>query len=220
MRQQNSFTLLALAFCLLIAAIFNSRSSKTEEVTETQTEDLETESQTITEIPEIEVTIELSSIGAVTEPVEEPTVEPMEEIEFYDVPLSEELQLHLFAECEKHSIAPAIVIAMIERESDFREWVIGDNGTSYGLMQIKPKYQQERMKRLGCNDLLDPFQNITVGVDILAEYIEENSDLYWVLMRYNGGKSYADKRIKSGNYSNYAIEVAERAEELEEEAEQ
>jgi hypothetical protein len=81
---------------------------------------------------------------------EEPSIEPLEveevtepqaeEVKFYNVPLSEELQLHIFEECEKHNIAPAIIIAMIEQESDFDASTIGDNGKSFGLMQIQKKW--------------------------------------------------------------------------------
>ena len=139
-----------------------------------------------------------------------------EEVIYFDVPLSHELQDAIFAECERHNIAPAIIIAMIERESSFRAHVKGDNGTSFGLMQIKEKYHKERMKRLGCTDLLNPFENIKVGIDFVAELKEKNSDLYWVLMAYNGGQSYANKMLKSGKVSNYALKVVEIAAELEE----
>lgn len=148
----------------------------------------------------------------------EPTaeaVEMSEEKEYFDVPLSEELQDHIFAECEKHNISPAIVIAMIERESRFKESATGDDGCSMGLMQIQRKWHEERMQALGCDDLLDAFQNVTVGIDYLAELKGRNNDLYWVLMAYNGGPSYANKRIGTGNISDYALEVTERAVELE-----
>ena len=136
------------------------------------------------------------------------------EVKFYDVPLPEDLQLHIFKECDKHNIAPAIVIAMIERESSYRTDVMGDNGNSYGLMQIQPRWNQERMDRLGITDLLDPYQNVTVGIDLLAELIDENPDLYWVLMAYNGGQDYADARLESGKISDYAKWVVARASEL------
>ena len=144
----------------------------------------------------------------------EPVAEPQKEYELYDVPLSEELQIHVIEECEKRSISPSIVIAMIERESDFRIDLIGDNGDSYGLMQIQPKWHQNRMEKLGCTDLLDPFQNITVGIDYLAELKDENPDLYWVLMAYNGGRAYANRKMDSNNYSDYAVKVIKRASEL------
>lgn len=137
------------------------------------------------------------------------------EVKYYDVPLSEELQTYIFDECEKHNISPAIIIAMIEKESRFTTDAVGDSGNSLGLMQIQPKWHKARMDKLGCNDLLNPYQNITVGIDIVAELKEANSDIYWVLMAYNSGIGNANKRIVSGNYSDYALEVVERATELE-----
>ena len=147
----------------------------------------------------------------------EVTVKPLEqyETEYYDVPLSEELQLHIFKECEKHNIAPAIIIAMIEQESDFDASDIGDNGNSYGLMQIQPKWHAGRMESLGCTNLLDPFQNVTVGIDYVAALKDKNNDLYWVLMAYNAGPSKATEWFNNGIYSEYALEVVERASELE-----
>lgn len=146
-------------------------------------------------------------------------VEYIEEVRLYDVPLSEELQKHIIAECEKHNIAPSVVIAIIERESRYDAQAIGDDGKSFGLMQIQKHFHLDRMSRLGCYDLLDQFQNVTVGIDYLAELKDMNDDLYWVLMVYNGGFSYANERMESGNYSDYALEVSERIAELEKEVE-
>ena len=163
-------------------------------------------------VEDIEVVTDSEAVDASTETSTETSTEM--EVKFYDVPLSEELQLHIFSECEKHNIAPALVIAMIERESSYRADVIGDNGNSFGLMQIQPRWNAERMDKLGCQDLLDPYQNVTVGIDLLAELIDENAELYWVLMAYNGGPDYADARIASGNISDYATWVVARASEL------
>lgn len=157
-----------------------------------------------------EVSIEEVEVETVTEPIEE-TV-------FYNVPLSEQLQLHIFEECEKHNIAPAIVIALIERESDFDEYAESSKGAK-GLMQVVPKWHGERMDRLDCGDLFNPYQNITVGIDYLAELKEKNSDLYWVLMAYNQGMSKATVRLANEDYSNYAISIVERASELTKEVE-
>lgn len=167
-----------------------------------------------TEITETEIT-EVH----IEESTEVEVAEPIEEVKFYDVPLSEELQLHIFAECEKHNIAPSIIIAMIERESNYKADAVGDNGNSLGLMQIQPRWNAERMERLGCTDLLDPYQNVTVGIDVLVELIEKDTDLYWVLMAYNGGQAYATKNMKNETYSDYALYVVERATELDKEIE-
>ena len=123
---------------------------------------------------------------------------------YYDVPLDADLQEHIFALCEIYEVNPAVVISMIARESSFRPDVMGDGGESYGLMQIKKKWHIARMERLGVTDLLDPYQNVMVGIDLLAELLRYKDNLEWALMCYNGGYSYADKRIKSGKISDYA----------------
>ena len=88
-------------------------------------------------------------------------------------------------------------------------------------MQISRKWHTGRMEKLGVSDLNDPYSNILVGTDYLAELYDEavnsgrGDDLYYVLMRYNLETSTANKRWSEGDYSDYAIEVAERAAELE-----
>lgn len=141
----------------------------------------------------------------------------VEPVVYFNVPLDEDLQDHIFAECEKYNINPAIIIAMIERETDFRPHLIGDNGNSYGLMQINKKWHIERMKKLGCDDLLDPYQNVTVGIDYFAELYEYGGTLEWALMGYNGGYSYARKKTAKGEVSDYAKGVIERSEYFNEE---
>lgn len=150
-----------------------------------------------------------------SEPIAEETTT---EIKFYDVPLSEELQLHIMTECKKHNISPALIIAMIERESDFRANTIGDNGNSFGLMQIQPKWHKARMDKLGVTDLLDPYQNVTVGIDLVASLFAKYGDnIYMVLMEYNGGLGYANRMANNGKISDYALTIVARAEELDNE---
>lgn len=149
----------------------------------------------------------------VVEPVQDE--EPEETPLYFDVPLSEDVQDHIFTECERYGISPEIVIAMIERESSYDYTAVGDDGRSIGLMQIQTKWNLQRMIDLDCTDLLDPYENITVGIDILAELQEQNNDIYWMLMAYNGGASYANRQTESGVISDYALTVVERSKELE-----
>lgn len=143
---------------------------------------------------------------------------PAEPIEptIYDVPLSDDLQLYIANLCEEHHIEPEIVIGLIERESTFNADAVGDNGNSLGLMQIQPKWHKERMERLGCDDLLDPFQNVTVGVDILSELIDGYGDTERALMVYNAGASGAyNGWFQYGVYSNdYSSGVLANADKL------
>lgn len=160
-------------------------------------------------------TFENEKITDASEPIIE---EPETEIKFFDVPLSEEIQLHIFAECKKYNISPALVIAIIERESTFDADRVGDNGKSFGIMQIQPEWHNHRVKELGYTefDWFNPKQNISVGCHFLNELFGKyGDDLYTVLMGYNGSPSYVKKMTSQGLVSDYALEVSARAEQLE-----
>jgi hypothetical protein len=109
-------------------------------------------------------------------------------------------------------IDPFLIFAIAERESGLNPNAVGDNGASIGLMQIQPRWSKERMKRLGVDDLGEPKGCVKVAVDILLEYKGKDSDLYFVLMAYNGGMAYAKRNISTP--SDYAVKVSERAVEL------
>lgn len=134
------------------------------------------------------------------------------EVVYFDVPLEEPLQDRIFELCEERGIDPAIIIAMIERESRFRPSIKGDHGRSYGLMQIKPKWHQKRANELGCPDLLNPYHNVTVGIDLLGDLIETGGSLEWALMAYNGGAAYANRLAARGEVSDYAKAILSNAE--------
>ena len=146
-----------------------------------------------------------------TEHIAEPTQDEVETTEpstvLYDVPLDYDLQLHIISEAIEHNIDPAIIMAMAYKESTYNTSAIGDGGNSYGLLQIQPKWHYQRMTKLGCTDLLDPYQNVTVAVDYLAEQIARYGDLAKGLTAYNRGH-YA------GTITVYAKTVMAMAEEM------
>jgi soluble lytic murein transglycosylase-like protein len=144
------------------------------------------------------------------EPEEEPVV--IEAQVLYPVPLDEDLQVYIIDLCEQHYLDPSVIMAMIDRESDFRVKVMGDNGQAYGLMQIQPKWHQARMDKLGVTDLLNPYQNVAVGIDYLVELLNREKGLEWALMAYNGGQAYANKLTAKGIVSNYAEGILATAE--------
>ena len=98
------------------------------------------------------------SVARAVPAIEEKVVMVEPEVAYFDVPLSEDLQDHIFSLCEEYVVEPAIVMAMIERESRFKPDVVGDSGRSVGLMQIQKRWHSERMARLGVTDLYDPYQ--------------------------------------------------------------
>lgn len=135
----------------------------------------------------------------------------------YDVPLDEDLQHYIVKLCDEYCVSASLVIAVIERESSFDMSAIGDNGRSFGLMQIQEYHHIERMDRLGVDNLLNPYQNVLVGIDILAEKLANYDTVGEALTAYNAGDSGAYKHyFCKGIYaSNYAEEIIKRAEELE-----
>ena len=133
----------------------------------------------------------------------------------YDIPLDDELQDYIIETSEERGVDPAIIIAMIKRESQFDIDIVGDKGKAFGLMQIHPRWHSDRMEKLGVTDLLDPYQNVTVGIDIMAELLDGGESVEWALMAYNGGYAHANRHIEAGTLSEYATDVLEFAEELE-----
>lgn len=114
--------------------------------------------------------------------------------------------------CEQKAICPELVQAIIETESNWDPEA--RNGDCVGLMQISEKWHQDRMERLGVTDLTDPYDNILVGVDYLQELTRRYVDQAMVLMIYNGD-SRAWKFWETGEMSEYARKILERAAELE-----
>lgn len=108
----------------------------------------------------------------------------------YPVPLDDELQKYVVDVCVKYNVAPCVVFAIIgvETHGTYDASAIGDNGNSFGLMQIYRYWHEDRMERLGVTDLLDPYQNVLVGIDLLAELLDIY-DLDGALNYYNSGST-------------------------------
>lgn len=148
-----------------------------------------------------------SSVGVVTVAAKpQPTAAPAPVL--YDVPLDADLQMYIIEECEKREVDPAVVFAVIERESQYTADAIGDNGNSYGLMQIQPKWHYGRMTELKCTNLLDPYDNVTVGISLLDDLLDRyDGDYGKALTAYNTG-------AYRGTVTAYANAVLDIAEEL------
>ena len=137
--------------------------------------------------------------------------EPIKNNKLWDVPLEEELQIYINVICRNSPIAPETIVAMCEKESQYNTAAVGDNGNSIGLLQIQPRYHQERMERLNCPDLCNPYDNVTVALDILEELWFKYGKIEMVLMAYNGGCAYAEEQQW---VSQYALDVMNRTREL------
>lgn len=123
----------------------------------------------------------------------------------YDVPLDDELQIYIEEICMEKMVDAAVAMAVIEVESGCDPNTISDNGNSWGLMQIYATQHTERCVRLGAWNLLDPYQNVRVGIDYLSELLACGNGIEWALSWYNG---------HGGEPCEYANKVLTEAERL------
>lgn len=133
---------------------------------------------------------------------------------YYDVPLSKDLQDIIIDTAGGRGVDPALVLAVIEKESGYNPDAFGDNGRSQGLMQIWRSVHEKRMEKLGAVNLYDPHDNVIVGIDILAEKLESYGDVEKALIAYNAGdagakRHYFSKGVYSNSYSQAVLKIAE-----------
>lgn len=166
------------------------------------------------------LTVMLTAVPYIAEPeVEEPpgkvATEPAKQVvtkvaepkvRTFDIPLEKDLQLYIFELAERYGIDPELIIAVIWQESKFKADEIGDGGRSFGLMQVQEFHHKERMEKFNVTNLLNPYENVLIGTDYLAELIELGG-VEWALMCYNGGFTYANEKQNQGVISEYAESV-------------
>lgn len=87
----------------------------------------------------------------------------------------------------EHRVDPLLILAVVAIESKFNplaESVLG----AKGLMQVLPKYHQEKVSEHGGDTaLLEPGINIQVGTQILREYLKRSGETESALQMYVGG---------------------------------
>lgn len=158
------------------------------------------------------------SISVAVNDAKEPKTETVTaEAVFYDIPIDIDLLNHIQGLCANYDIPVEIVLAMIEVESSYKADAVSNVG-AVGLMQIIPDFHEDRMMKLNCFDLFDPYQNVTVGMDFLAELIEKyDGNFHKALTAYNHGQKGAnDKFFGQGTYqTEYSLKVLDIAEKIE-----
>ena len=128
------------------------------------------------------------------------------------------LDSFIFHTALKYDLKPELVTAIIMKESGGNPEARGDSGRSLGLMQIQPKWHQWRMDELfGPATEFDsagvdirwfnPYRNVEVGCHILRDLYDTGLSEEWILMAYNGGYSYAHKKVSEGIVSDYARDI-------------
>jgi len=106
-----------------------------------------------------------------------------------------ELLKNVHYEANKVGLAPELVLAVINVESNFNRWAISSAGAQ-GLMQIMPFWLKE-IPQAGDN-LFNARMNLRFGCTILKHYLDkEKGDFQRALARYNGslGKVWYPNRV-------------------------
>ena len=87
---------------------------------------------------------------------------------------------------QEHAVDPLLILAVMAIESRYNPVAESSMGAK-GLMQIIPKYHQEKLLEHGGEfALLDPEVNILVGAQILREYLRRFGATETALQMYGG----------------------------------
>ncbi|MFR5084277.1 MAG: transglycosylase SLT domain-containing protein [Anaerobutyricum hallii] len=145
---------------------------------------------------------------------------------FYDLPekyadkgyFPEKMQIYTRCLCKQNDVPYALVLAIIEYESGYEFDKTGDNGNSKGYMQIYEKWHTDRMQKLNCIDLMNPYQNVKVGIDFLSYLLKKYGTVQDALAAYNYGERGAREHLwNNGVYVySYNTAIMQRMKEIEE----
>lgn len=86
---------------------------------------------------------------------------------------------------QRIGLDPLLIVAVMAIESGFNPIAESPMGAQ-GLMQVIPRYHQDKLEESGGESLLDPLVNITVGAQVLKESIRRAGSLEGGLDQYGG----------------------------------
>ena len=147
---------------------------------------------------------------------------------FYEIPpeyeenggyFPEIMQIYTYCLCRQEGVSYPLIVAMIERESGYKYDCIGDDGGSSGYMQIMEIYHSDRMEEMNCTDLMNPYQNVRVGISLMKDLIEKYGTIQDALAAYNYGETGARRHLWSKGIYVYEYNegIMNRMREIEEE---
>lgn len=129
--------------------------------------------------------------------------------------LPECMQKYIYVISDQKDVDYALVLAMIEVESSYR-WNAISECHAVGYMQVVEKWHEDRMERLNVDDLSNPYSNVMIGIDYMAELLEEYP-VDVALGIYNMGWKAADLWEENRQITGYAEKVMQRYIEISEE---
>lgn len=144
-----------------------------------------------------------------TETVPETTVEIFQPVDSLMAP---DLQAWVYAYSTMQQVDPFVVMAICERESACTSNILGDSGRAYGMMQIQPVWIHDKLAAHGYTeaDLLMAEPNITIGIEILQDFLATGRGIEWALTAYR----YGPQQANACSTSDYSAWILSRAEEL------
>lgn len=128
-------------------------------------------------------------------------------------------QVYLYCVCKNYGVDYEVAFALIEHGSYWRYDAVGDDGDSIGLMMVQPKWHMDTMEELHAEDLTDPYANMAVGVEYLAQMYDATGNWEDALAAYNYGLAGARLNLwsKGQHECSYNKAIMERAQELKKE---
>lgn len=124
---------------------------------------------------------------------------------YFDIPLDDETQEYITDVCDQYGLDVRIMYGIFWQESRFQPEVVGDNGQSFGLGQIKRRWHEDRIARLGVTNLYDAKQNALVACDYMAELLGMYGNYRDALTAYR----YGDLVITGEDYAAMVMAQAE-----------
>ncbi|MCC6641048.1 MAG: lytic transglycosylase domain-containing protein [Deltaproteobacteria bacterium] len=108
----------------------------------------------------------------------------------------------IFSAQQEHGFEPSLLLALMQVESGFNPSARSSQG-ALGLMQVQPFSGQLMARELGIewrgkSTLLDPEQNVRIGVAYLARMHETFRDIELSLAAYNVGPGRLQEILESG----------------------
>lgn len=87
----------------------------------------------------------------------------------------------------EYGLDPEVMKGIAWVETRFNSKLIGDNGESFGLFQIQPKWHKKRMDKLGITDLMNPQSNTIVACNYMRELLNRYGNYKEAIIAYNAG---------------------------------
>lgn len=134
-------------------------------------------------------------------PEEQPETAEIPSPPYLDIPLNDDIKSFIYEKCEYDDEMYCLVMAVIKQESDFDPENVSADGHDRGLMQLRDTYYDYWIEKYDVSDPEELYDNLTVGITMLQEYIEKYQYKNLALMCYNCGEAGAKRLWKKDTYS-------------------